>query len=326
MTDTPPPPPGSYPPPPEGGYPPPPPQGYPPPPPQGYQPPPPQGYQPPPGAYPPPPPGGYPPPPPGGYVPPPPGAGYPPAGYPPAGGPGFGTPAFNIGDAFGWAWNKFSKNAVPLILATLVFGVLIGVISAIFQSLAVAVSPDTVTTYDSYESGFDFSYGVALGPAGIAISLLSYVVLLVVGAAVTSAYLGGVFDIANGQQVTVGSFFKPRRIGAFIVVSLLVGFLTAIGSLLCVLPGLLVTIFLLFSTLALLDRNLAPVDALKFSFELVKNNFVQVLLLWLVSIVTIVVGALLCGVGLLVAAPVVVLLEVYAYRKLSGGDVAPATP
>jgi uncharacterized membrane protein len=37
---------------------------------------------------------------------------------------------------------------------------------------------------------------------------------------------------------------------------------------------------------------------------------------------TIFVGALACGVGLLVAAPVVALILTYAYRKLSGGQVA----
>ncbi len=37
----------------------------------------------------------------------------------------------------------------------------------------------------------------------------------------------------------------------------------------------------------------------------------------------VVVGALACGVGLLVAAPVAALIMVYAYRKLSGGQVVP---
>ncbi|MDT5130239.1 MAG: hypothetical protein QOH54_5883, partial [Mycobacterium sp.] len=37
----------------------------------------------------------------------------------------------NIGEAFTWAWNKFSKNAVPLIVATLIYGVIVGVLYAI---------------------------------------------------------------------------------------------------------------------------------------------------------------------------------------------------
>ncbi len=35
------------------------------------------------------------------------------------------------------------------------------------------------------------------------------------------------------------------------------------------------------------------------------------------------VGELLCGVGLLVAIPIALLVQVYTYRKLSGGQVVP---
>ncbi len=38
------------------------------------------------------------------------------------------------------------------------------------------------------------------------------------------------------------------------------------------------------------------------------------------------VGALACGIGLIVAMPVASLFLVYTYRKLTGGQVAPLTP
>lgn len=318
MTDTPPPPSGDVPPP--GGYPPPPPPGGYPPPPQGGFPPPPQGGYPPPpppGGYPPPPPpGGYPPPPPGGYPPPPPAQG----GFAPPP-PGFGAPGrqFSIGDAFTWAWNKFSKNAGPLILATLALIVIVGVLGFLVQYAAAAVSPDRVAYVDDYEAIFAVNYS----GAGILVLLLGYLVLLVVGATVTSAYIGGMLDIANGVPVTVGSFFRPRQVGAYIVLALIVGIVVGIGLALCVLPGLVASIFLLFSTVALLDRNLSPVDAVKASFDLAKNNFGPTLLTWLVTGALAVVGSF-CFIGLLVTAPLAILIEVYAFRKLSGADVAPA--
>ena len=169
MTDQPPPPPGGYPPPPPpGGYPPPPPPGgYPPPPPGGYPPPP-----PPQGGYPPPPPqGGYPPPPPqGGY--PPPQGNYPPDGYPPGPQGGypsanFGPGGYSVGDAFSWAWNKFSKNAVPLIVATLAYGLIIIAIQALTNALSAAVDPGESTNYMSDGSGFAVRIGDARYPAGI---------------------------------------------------------------------------------------------------------------------------------------------------------------
>lgn len=333
MTNQPPPPPpppgGGYPPPPhEGGYPPPPREGgYPPPPPPG-------GYPPPPrqGGYPPPPPpGGYPPPPQhGGYPPPPHGAqGFQqgPSGYPPAGPPGYGgAQAYSIGDAFSWAWNKFSKNAAPLIIATLVYGLIVIVLQVIINLLQSAVSPG-VSSYTSDSSGFSYSWSTgSMGAAGILVSIVGWFVSLIVGAAIQSGYISGVLDIANGQQVSVGSFFRPRSIGQVVIAGLIVGIITTIGLFLCVIPGLIASIMLLFTIVALLDRNLSPVDAVKASFDLSKGNFGSVFLTWLVMAVTVFVGALVCGVGLLVAIPLVALIEVYAWRRLTGGQVAPLTP
>ncbi len=307
------PPPGGYPPPhpgnsgpqgPQGGY------GAPPPPPGwGYPPPP--GAYPPPGMYPPPPPGGYPPPPPpgGGYAPPP---------------PGYGMARYSIGEAFSWAWQKFARNAVPLLVATLVFGAILGVLASLVGPLLQAVSPDTFTAYESGDDLIETTTSTLNG-SGFAVLTLATIVLLIVGGAIASAYYGGLLEIADGRPVSIGSFFRPRNLPAVIVATLIVGVLASIGNLLCVLPGLIVTIFALFSTVAIVDRNLSPIDGIRASIDIAKANFGQVLLAWLVSLAVILVGALLCGVGLLVAAPVSYLFLVFTYRKLSGGTVAPAT-
>jgi uncharacterized membrane protein len=332
----PPPPPGNYPPPP-GGYPPPPPGqgGYPPPgPPGGYPPPGQGGYPPPPppqgppGYPPPPPPGHYQPPQQGGYPPPPQQGGYAPApsGYGPPPGYGGAPAPFNVGEAFSWAWNKFSKNPGPLIIATLVFGLILGVLYGIIYGIAMALAPDTVSSYDSYDTGFSYSASAGFGAASLAVLIIGGLVLLVVAGAVQSAYIGGLLDIANGQPVTVGSFFKPRNVGSVVIAAVIVGILTAIGQALCVIPGLIVGIFTIFTTVAIVDRNLKPIDGIKTSFELAKANFVPTLLTWLLVAVILAVGAILCGVGLLVAAPVALLFLVYSWRKLSGGQVAPLTP
>jgi uncharacterized membrane protein len=327
MTEHPPPPPGNPPPPPGGYPPPPPPGGYPPPPQGGYPPPPPPGGYPPPPpprGYPPPPPGAYPPPPQGGYPP----GGYPPQpGYPPPGGPGFGGQRpYSIGEAFSWAWNKFSKNAGPLIVSTLVFGLIQFVLNAIVQSLAGAVAPTDYRSYTSDESGFSYAWGGSYGAASIGVLIIGWLVMLVVGGWISSAYFGGILDIANGREVTFGSFFKARSVGNVIIASLIVGVITSIGLLLCVVPGLIASILLMFTIVALLDRNLAPLDAVKTSFGITTANFGNALLAWLVIVAVTIVGALLCGVGLLVAVPVAALILVYTYRHLTGGQVAPATP
>jgi len=340
MTNPPTPPPsgGGYPPPGEGGYPPPGQGGYPPPGQGGYPPPGQGGYPPPqaPGGYPPPQQGGYPPPPPpsgyppppqqGGY-PPPPQQGYSPAGYPPAGPPGYGgAQPFSVGEAFSWAWRKFSKNAAPLIIATLVYGLIVILLQVIINLLQAAVSPG-VSDYTSDANGFSYSWSTtSMGVGGILVAIAGWFVSLIVGAAIQSGFLSGVLDIANGQQVSVGSFFRPRNIGQVIIAGLIVGVITTIGFFLCVIPGLLASILLVFTVVALLDRNLSAVDAVKTSFETSKANFGSAFLTWLVGVALIVAGAILFGVGLLVAVPVAALFLVFAWRRITGGQIAPLTP
>ncbi len=282
--------------------------------------------------YPPPPGGGFPPQDPGGYpqggFPPPSQGGFPPQGdyqplgqgYPPVGGP----PAYSVGDAFGWAWKKFSKNAVPLIVATLVFAVVLIALQGIVNVVQMLVSPGD-TSYVADDSGLSFSYA-ATGFAGILVAIVGWFLTLLVLGAIESAFFGGILSIANGEAVTVGSFFRPRNVGNVVIATLIVGIITSIGSLLCVLPGLIASIMLMFTTIAVLDRNLSPIDAIKSSFETSKNNIGPALLTWLAIAAVVFVGALLCGVGLLVAIPLAALILVYTYRSLNGGYVAPAIP
>lgn len=334
------PPPGGYPPPenvpPAGGYPPPAPGGYPPPAPGGYPPPPPQGGYPPPapGGYPPPPAGGnypppqgnYPPPPGGGYPPPPPQGGYapPPPGYP--GAPAFGGPAqgFNIGEAVSWAWNKFSKNTAAILVPTLAFGVVYAVLQGLIQVISGLFTTVDSSSYSDYDSGFAASY--SLGAGGIVVSIIGSIVMLVVAAVVQSAYIGGMLDIANGQPVEIGSFFKPRNVVNVIIASVVSGIIVGIGIVLCIVPGIIAVIMLMFTTVIVLDRNVPGIEGITTSFNIAKANFGPVALTWLTTIAITILGVVLCFVGLIVAYPVASLVTVYAYRKLTGGPIAALTP
>ncbi len=323
--------PGDYPPPPGSGYPPPPgygPPGYGPPgygpPPSGYGPP---GYGPPPPRYGPPPGSGYPPPP--VAYPPPPGS-YPP---PPA---GYGPPANpnTVGEGLSWAWQKFTKNAVPLLLATLIFGLLLAAVVGLFIWLITAVSPSTFSEYDTangvIESATSNFSGAATG-----VLMLGWVLFAVLTAAIASAYYSGLLGIANGQPAKLSSFFQPRNVVSVVIASLIIGVVSSLVTFpiglvpfigrLSVVFGAAVSIFTLFVTIAIVDRNLSPIDGIRASFSIAKTRFGDVLLAWLISQALLFGGAFVCGFGLLLTVPVALLFLVYTYRRLSGGSVAPAT-
>ena len=304
--------PGGYPPPPNYGSPPPPGYGAPPPPPGYGAPPPPPGY------------GGYPPPPPSyGAPPPPPGYGQPP-GY---GGPQYGQQygqeygqPFSIGEAFNWAWNKFSKNAAALIVPILIYALALAVVGGIAASIAFGLLGSDGG--DSYNSDASAGPGIAFF---VVIGLFSFV-FLGIALFFQGAYITGCLDIADGKPVNIGSFLKPRNVGKVIVAGLLVAVLTSIGQFLCVIPGLIFAYLAWFTLPFVVDRSLPPVDALKASIATVRRDIGNSLVAYIVQFLLIFVGVLLLYVGILVTGPLALLIQTYAYRKLSGGQVAPLTP
>jgi uncharacterized membrane protein len=220
-----------------------------------------------------------------------------------------------------WAWNKFSKNAAPLILASLFWGLIFAVVAGVFAVLFNSVSPEFFAISEDGES----VTGTEITGATLVVLMAGWVVFFLLSGAIASAYYSGLLEIADGRPVSVGSFFRPRNIVAVVIAGLVVDLVTIVGLLACILPGLAFMVFAWFTTVAIVDRNLSPIDGIRASIDIVKANFGSVLLAVLTFLALIFVGVLFCGVGLLVTAPVAYLFLVYTYRRLSGGSVAPAT-
>ncbi|GAA1011370.1 hypothetical protein [Tsukamurella strandjordii] len=280
---------------------------------QGFPPPqqPGQGFPPPQGAQ--------------GFPPPQQGAGYPPpaGGYPPAPG-GYGAPQtqYSVGDAFSWAWNKFTKNAWPLIGAALAFAVIMAVVSSlVYWVFSLTITNVQEVDYDDGSIGYtgDLTAGsYVTGIIGIAV--IVYLALLI-----QASYTTGLFDIADGRKVTVGSFFKPRNFGSAAGASVLVTLALIVGYILFIIPGIIAAFFLAYSVLFAVDKNIGGGAALKASFNAVKANAGNSILTTFLAGLVSALGAVLCYVGALVTGPLGQLVQIYAYRTLTGGQVAPKT-
>ena len=82
----------------------------------------------------------------------------------------------------------------------------------------------------------------------------------------------------------------------------------------------------LFTIAFATDRGLAPIDALKASVSTVRSHVGETLISFVAQGVLVAVGLFACLVGVLVTGPLALLIQVYTYRRLSGGPVAPPTP
>ncbi|WP_370618189.1 hypothetical protein [Mumia sp. Pv 4-285] len=307
--------------PPGGGYPPPPqgpPQGPPPggggygsppqgPPPGGGYGPPPQGPPPGGGGYGPPqgPPGGggYPPPPPGGYGPPP--------GY--TGGPeSYGQPqGLSVGDAISYGWNKFKDNWGVWVGITLVFFVIQLVIGGI--GTAAQSGSDSAIDNGVWAAAGGFSF------LALVFNLLNTLVSWFMQAAQTR----GALSETEGRKPGFGDFFQwGDHAGKVVLTFLLLAVLSFVGLLLCILPGIIFIFFAWYTLWFVMDQGQSPIDALQSSFRLVGNNLGPVFLLALALIGINILGAIPCGLGLLVTIPMTLIATGYSYKFLTRQPIA----
>jgi uncharacterized membrane protein len=235
------------------------------------------------------------------------------AGYPPQ--------RYRIRAAVSWALAMFDQNAAALIVATLVYGAItVGLCLGVGLAADAAPHASMIDISPPHDAAAS-TVAYLSTPAHI-VKLVGLVAIVAIVAVMQSAYLSGILRIADGHRAPLGSFFKPRRIGAAVGVQLLVAALTAVGFSLCWLPGVVVTVWLMFTLVALLDGRLSPLEAVRASRAISKADFWTALLVMLTFVALILAGWVLVVAGLLVFVPVAVLFLVYTYRCLSAGMAA----
>lgn len=257
-----------------------------------------------------------PPPPPGGDIPPP----------PPPPPPSYGAPAgsaggYNATDAFGYGWKMFFKNPGPLLIAVLVVFVGVGVIGFLIEFVAIrAFTSSPSTSYDANTGQFNVSGGSGFIAGLVAIA----VVVLVVSAIYQLAYAAlvrGALDTVDGKAVNLGQLTAGWDKGQVLIAALILGVAQGIGTLLCYVPGLAVAYLGSFTMFFIVDKHLGAIDAIKASISFTTQNFGAVILFAVLAVVAFMVGTIACLIGLLVAAPVVLIAAAYTFRTLHGEPV-----
>jgi uncharacterized membrane protein len=242
--------------------------------------------------------------------------GAPPVSVPPPGGlpgapGGYGSPEnrYSVGDAFNYGWTKFQQNVGSIILGAL----------AVVAVLIVANILWFVVVGGVASVGGDSDGGVVASLISFALfSLLLFLVTSVVQAGIIRVAL----DITYGRAVEVKRIFSTDQLGQIVIASLIVSVLTGIGLFLCYVPGLVVFFFMQFTLPFLIDKRLPAVEAIKRSASLVNKNLGTLIGFYIAAFIAYFVGLLLCGIGIIIAAPVVLIATVYTYRTLQGEAVA----
>ena len=119
----------------------------------------------------------------------------------------------------------------------------------------------------------------------------------------------------RGATPSLGTLFSagdvlPALLGAAILTTLA----TFVGALFCVIPGLLLAALFLFTIPLVVDRKLGAIEAMSTSFNTLKPQMWPALGFIIVVGLLAGAGALLCGVGILITAPLAILSIAVLYR------------
>ncbi|RHA44277.1 hypothetical protein D1825_02125 [Cellulomonas rhizosphaerae] len=164
---------------------------------------------------------------------------------------------------------------------------------------------------------------------------LSFTFILIIGIfslvfyLVEAAFVRAALKVTYGQRLEFADFFKFENATNVLITALLIAGINLVLGLVTWIPligqvvSLAANLALLFTLWFVVDKNLSPIDAIKASFELVRANLSTTILFYLLAAVILFVGFLLCGLGSLVAIPVVLVATSYLYRNLLGEPVAP---
>lgn len=232
-----------------------------------------------------------------------------------------GPPKFDVGNAFSWAWAKFRANTATLMLGTvliLIAAVLMYVV-AILVVFAVVDHP-TLSITDRH-TGKIAHVGSYLATIGV--GELTLFVLAIPLAVLSAGLLRITLLIADGDTPRVREAFRVPRPWSVMATSTLISISTLIGFVLCYVPGLVVATFCAFAIAYVIDHGQTPVQAIRSSVSLVKDNFGHALLVMVLGGLVAVAGVFACLVGMLVTTPVAMLVHTYAYRFFSHGTIAP---
>jgi uncharacterized membrane protein len=173
--------------------------------------------------------------------------------------------------------------------------------------------------------GVLLSSGSGFGARLLAGAIASALISLVAQLLVAGLYKGGL-AVTDGQGFSLGQLFEGWDKVQVVLAGFLIAIMVLVGTLLCYLPALIVDYFTQFTLLFVVGKQMSATAAIKASFRLCLDNLGNTILWFLLALVTGLVGAILCGVGLLVAVPVILVGLAYTFRKLQGEPVVEPAP
>jgi hypothetical protein len=219
--------------------------------------------------------------------------------------------SLDIGYCISRSWELVKRNFWPVVGISLLIMIISGVINQVLGLASGPVFRRIILQHSVTPGGISIIFGTSL-----------------LGSPVYSLLMGGLFKYylklirAEGPTIADAfSGFGPLA-GQLILLGLVNGFLTTLAYLLCVLPGIYVSVSWIFALPLVIDRHLPFWDAMELSRKVVSKHWFIVFALLLVVALLSICGAIACCVGIFVTIPIASVAIMYAYEDIFGQKAA----
>lgn len=213
------------------------------------------------------------------------------------------------------AFDVFKEN-IGLLLGLTIGGMVVG---QIFNFMGAGAQ--MITMIAGEELGSDMR-DIAMF-VGIAVRLFFSVVLFIFNSYFGLAMIKVSLRLVRGDSAT----FKDAIIDfptflQGVLASFLLNLAVGVGSLLCLVPGVMLALGLGLSLYLVVDQKKSAIDALKDCWAMTDGAKMNLLVWYIAAAVMGFVGLLACGVGIFVAAPVIMLGTAIVYEQLAANNSA----
>lgn len=212
------------------------------------------------------------------------------------------------------------RHFVVLLLTGLIYiGISFGLEMVLGGVQAVTGQGGQVMVPDPDQPGSALFARQAVTPVSVISQIISQVVSLFLLLGWTRITL----NLASGKEAEVGQLFSQGgKLLTMVGASILYYLGVVVGLVLLIVPGVYFALRFGQYTMAIVDRDLGVMDALRYSSRITKNNRLNLFGLGLMSFAIALAGFLALCVGLFFALPVIYLSWAVAYRWMQYGHRA----
>lgn len=206
-----------------------------------------------------------------------------------------------ISSAFSTAWDTFKAHA----------GFFIGVY---ILTTVIVMIPYIITVSLSAND---------MSGAAFLFNIVTWIVCSAVGLGMTTIALAAL----DKKPLAVGMLLSNmRRLGSYFGATILVGIIVGLGTVLFIIPGVILAVRLMFWPFFAVDKGMGAIDAIKASWRMTTGRFFDAFLFMLACVGLAILGAIPLGLGWLVVMPVILLASAQFYRLVNGTPAPAVAP